>query len=143
MSFVCGTSKLRTYYAQNGSYIYELRDNVGSVRLTINRVKNSDGTVNVMQYSDYYPYGSLARSGGNGYRYDYQGAYAEKDSYTQRNNFALRMYDGRIGRWLSVGHAGQFFSPYKGWAVIQHGLAGRRFFPSLTFYLHSGAYSRN
>ncbi|MCO5951209.1 RHS repeat-associated core domain-containing protein, partial [Mucilaginibacter flavidus] len=57
---------------------------------------------------------SIARSGGATYRYDYQGAYAEKDPVTGLNNFQLRMYDSKIGRWLSTDPAGQHASPYEG-----------------------------
>ncbi|WP_462265373.1 RHS repeat-associated core domain-containing protein [Mucilaginibacter sp.] len=80
----------------------------------IARNKRSDGTVDVLTYSDYYPFGSIARNGGNGYRYEYQGAYAEKDPVTGYSNFDLRMYDGRIGRWLSVDPMGQYASLYEG-----------------------------
>jgi RHS repeat-associated protein len=93
--------------------VYEIRDNVGSVRVALNRTKVS-GQADVYTYNDYFPYGSIARSGGTTYRYDYQGAYAEKDPVTGLNNFDLRMYDGRIGRWLSVDPMGQYASPYEG-----------------------------
>ncbi len=48
------------------------------------------------------------------YSYDYQGQYSEKDPVTGLNNFELRMYDGRIGRWISKDPAGQFATPYEG-----------------------------
>lgn len=35
------------------------------------------------------------------YRYGYQGEFAEKDPDTGLNAFELRMYDSRIGRWIS------------------------------------------
>jgi len=111
---VYGSDRLGTYTIASNSYVYELRDNVGSVRVVINHTKNTDGTANIIQYNDYYPYGSIAQSGGMGYRYDYQGAYSEKDPITGYNNFELRMYDGKIGRWLSTDPAGQFASPYEG-----------------------------
>ncbi|TAH03206.1 MAG: hypothetical protein EAZ15_03565 [Sphingobacteriales bacterium] len=56
----------------------------------------------------------MARSGGVTYRYEYQGAYAEKDPITGFNNFDLRMYDGRKGRWLSTDPNAQYYSPYEG-----------------------------
>ena len=46
------------------------------------------------------------------YRYAYQGQ--EKDSETGKEAFELRLWDGRIGRWLTVDPAGEFFSPYLG-----------------------------
>ena len=79
---VYGADRLGTYTVAGNSYVYELRDNVGSVRVVINRTPGSNGQADVVQYNDYYPYGSLAQSGGSGYRYEYQGAYAEKDAVT-------------------------------------------------------------
>ena len=108
-----GTGRLGTYFVAGNNYVYELRDNVGSVRVAINGTKVS-GQADIYTYDDYYPYGSVARSGGQNYRYDYQGAYAEKDPVTGYNNFELRMYDARIGRWLSTDPAGQYASPYEG-----------------------------
>lgn len=110
---VYGSDRLGTYFISGTRYVYEIRDNVGSVRVAINRNK-VNGQADIVQYNDYYPYGSIARSGGTGYRYDYQGAYAEKDPVTGFNNFDLRIYDSRIGRWLSVDPAGQYASPYVG-----------------------------
>ncbi len=110
---VYGSSRLGTYFAAANNYVYEMRDNVGSVRIAINGTK-VNGQADIRQYNDYYPYGSLAQNGGAGYRYEYQGAYAEKDAVSKYNNFELRMYDGRIGRWLSVDPKGQDASPYEG-----------------------------
>jgi RHS repeat-associated protein len=109
-----GSSRLGTYTVSSGNYVYELRDNVGSVRVVINRNKNSSGQADITTFNDYFPYGSIAQSGGTTYRYDYQGAYAEKDPVTGWNNFQLRMYDGRVGRWLSVDPQNIGFTPYNG-----------------------------
>ncbi len=48
------------------------------------------------------------------YRYGYQGEYAEKEPELGNgvNSFELRMYDSRIGRWVSPDPAQQYFSPY-------------------------------
>jgi RHS repeat-associated protein len=109
---VYGSSRLGTYYLSANNYVYELRDNVGSVRVLLNNDKINN-KADVMNYADYYPFGSIARNGGTGYRYDYQGAYAEKDAVTDWNNFEARMYDGRIGRWLTIDPNQQFASPYE------------------------------
>jgi RHS repeat-associated protein len=67
--------------------------------------------------SDYYPFG-LPLDGteitDEPYRYGYQGQYSEKDSLTGWNQFELRMYDARFGRWISPDPYGQFASPYVG-----------------------------
>lgn len=78
--------------------------------LKINEQRSS-----IVAGSDYYPFG-LAMEGREitreDYRYGYQGQYSEKDKTTGWNEFELRMYDPRIGRWLSVDPYGQFASPY-------------------------------
>lgn len=69
----------------------------------------------VVAGADFFPFG-LAMDGREitveDYRYGYQGQYAEKDSVTGWNQFQLRMYDARFGRWLSVDPYGQHASPY-------------------------------
>lgn len=110
---VYGSDRVGNYFKAATNYVYEIRDNVGSVRVAINRSK-VNGQADIMQYNDFYPYGYVARNGGIGYRYEYQGAYAEKDPVTGLNNFDQRMYDSRIGRWLSTDQMGQHASPYEG-----------------------------
>jgi RHS repeat-associated protein len=48
----------------------------------------------------------------HGYRYKFQGQ--EKDPETGKEAFELRLWDGRIGRWLTTDPAGQYSSPYLG-----------------------------
>ena len=110
---VYASNRLGTYYVAANNYVYEIKDNVGSVRVAINSTKIS-GQADVYTYNDYFPFGSIAQSGGIGYRYDYQGAYSEKDPVTGYNNFQFRMYDGKIGRWLSKDSKHQFSSLYIG-----------------------------
>ena len=112
---IYGTGRLGTYFTTGSSYVYEIRDNVGSVRVAFAGSKTTGGLASVYSYNDYYPFGApLPGGGGTQYRYQYQGAYAEDDQNTEYNNFELRMYDARIGRWLSTDPAGQFDSPYEG-----------------------------
>ena len=49
---------------------------------------------------------------GEPYRYAFQGQ--EKDPETGKEAFQLRLWDGRIGRWLTTDPAGQYASPYLG-----------------------------
>ncbi len=46
------------------------------------------------------------------YRYAFQGQ--EKDPETGMEAFELRLWDGRLGRWLTVDPYRQFYSPYIG-----------------------------
>ncbi|MGB0525302.1 MAG: polymorphic toxin-type HINT domain-containing protein [Flammeovirgaceae bacterium] len=69
--------------------------------------------VEVVSYADYYPFGAEMRSSClTDMRYGYQGDFAEKDQETGWNAFELRMYDARIGRWLSMDPYAQYYSPY-------------------------------
>jgi RHS repeat-associated protein len=52
--------------------------------------------------------------GNKRYRYGYQGQYAEQDDETDFNSFELRLYNSRVGRWMSYDPEGQFDSPYIG-----------------------------
>ncbi len=47
-----------------------------------------------------------------GYRYAFQGQ--EKDPETGKEAFQLRLWDGRIGRWLTGDPSNQYHSPYLG-----------------------------
>ncbi|MEL7147222.1 MAG: RHS repeat-associated core domain-containing protein, partial [Bacteroidota bacterium] len=77
----------------------------------------------VLRKSDYYPFGAVAKNWSNpsktekdGYRYGYQGQYAEQDSATGWNAFELRMYDPLIGRFLAIDPYNVGASPYSGMA---------------------------
>ena len=63
---------------------------------------------------DYYPFGMPMpnRNVEGNYRYKFQGQ--EKDSETGKEAFELRLWDGRIGRWLTTDPKGQYHSPYMG-----------------------------
>ncbi|WP_313788453.1 RHS repeat-associated core domain-containing protein [uncultured Allomuricauda sp.] len=50
--------------------------------------------------------------GAEGYRYAFQGQ--EKDPETGKEAFQLRLWDSRIGRWLTTDPYGQYASPYLG-----------------------------
>lgn len=52
--------------------------------------------------------------GGEPYRYGYQGEFAETDPETGKPAFQLRLWDGRIGRWLTTDPYRQFNSLYLG-----------------------------
>jgi RHS repeat-associated protein len=79
------------------------------------RVEQTGGLI--LQEQHQYAYGAplpgLSYTVGNRrYRYGYQGQYAEHDSLTGFESFELRLYNSRIGRWMSYDPQGQFSSPY-------------------------------
>ena len=91
---------------------YQLNDHLGNVRAVI--MKNGENAVSLTAKTDYYPFGMPMpnRNIEGNYRYGYQGEFAEKDKETGLNAFQLRMYDARIGRWISPDPYGEFHSPY-------------------------------
>ena len=68
----------------------------------------------------FYPYGqrndalSWTRPSVRSYGRGYQGQNTRFDEETGYDNFELRLYDSRIGRWLSTDPMGQYHSPYVG-----------------------------
>ncbi|MCD2260799.1 RHS repeat-associated core domain-containing protein, partial [Psychroserpens luteolus] len=79
----------------------------------IDNVLIKDTSVETLAFSDYYPFGMPMPnrvSGANGYRYAFQGQ--EKDPETGKEAFKLRLWDGRIGRWLTTDPKKQYASPY-------------------------------
>jgi RHS repeat-associated protein len=69
----------------------------------------------VVAGADYYPFGLVMENREitrEHYRYGYQGQFSEEDNATGYNEFDLRMYDPKIGRWLSSDPYGQYYSPY-------------------------------
>ncbi|WP_375334362.1 RHS repeat domain-containing protein [Flagellimonas sp. C4] len=95
------------------TYVYELTDHLGNVRAVF--IKNGNDA-NLEGYTDYYPFGmpmpNRTLLGPEGYRYAFQGQ--EKDPETGKEAFQLRLWDSRIGRWLTTDPYGQYFSPYLG-----------------------------
>ncbi|WP_298140187.1 RHS repeat-associated core domain-containing protein [Flavobacterium sp.] len=112
---IYGLSRLGVY-VKNGTSDYanyEITDHLGNVRAVVRKVFNT-GAINVNSFADYYPFGEHLpfRNSMNGYKYAFQGQ--ELDGETGMEAFQLRLWDGRIGRWLSPDPAGQYFSPYLG-----------------------------
>lgn len=112
---IYGASRVGVYMkgVTTDSKTYQLTDHLGNVRAVAQRAVGSN-IVTTLSYADYYPFGEQlqGRSSASNYRYAYQGQ--EKDNETGMEAFELRLWDGRLGRWLTVDpkHAG--FSPYWG-----------------------------
>jgi RHS repeat-associated protein len=108
---IYGASRLGVYYRANNNSVYQLTDHLGNVRAVVERSgSNAIAIVN----TDYYPFGMPMpnRNLEGNYRYKYQGQ--EVDPETGKEAFELRLWDSRIGRWLTTDPAGQFSSPYLG-----------------------------
>jgi len=91
---------------------YELTNHLGNVLTTISDRKNTIAiakfTAEIQSSQDYYPFGSLMpgrKYSSNAYRFGFNGM--EKDDEItgvtgSHLDFGTRVYDSRLGRWLSV-----------------------------------------
>lgn len=108
---VYGAGRLGVFNRLDSSTNYQITDHLGNVRAVIKKVGTAPA---LQQWADYYPFGEQlpTRNSYNNYRYAYQGQ--ELDRNTGMEAFKLRLWDGRIGRWLNPDPYGQHFSPYLG-----------------------------
>ncbi|MDH7445718.1 RHS repeat domain-containing protein [Aquimarina sp. 2201CG14-23] len=116
---VYGAGRIGVFKRDNGSrsggnYVYQLADHLGNVRAVV--MKDGDNALSLASKTDYYPFGMpMPNKNIEGdYRYGYQGEFAEKDPETGKEAFELRLWDSRIGRWLTTDPMQEFASPYLG-----------------------------
>mgnify|MGYP000855434391 CR=1 FL=1 len=110
---VYGNSRLGVRYRGSGKTAYQLSDHLGNVRAVV--MENEGNAISITNKTDYYPFGMPMpnrQTTDGDYRYAYQGQ--EKDKETGKEAFELRLWDSRIGRWLTTDPAGQYASPYLG-----------------------------
>ena len=110
---IYGANRLGVFKKPNNTSVYQLTDHIGNVRAVLAK-DQSGNALAITQATDYYPFGmSMPNRNIEGdYRYKYQGQ--EKDPETGKEAFQLRLWDSRIGRWLTTDPAGQYASPYLG-----------------------------
>jgi RHS repeat-associated protein len=107
---IFGLSRLGVYNRASATSTYEITDHLGNVRAVVQKVS---GSPVIQSFADYYPFGELLPNRNSlNYRYAFQGQ--ELDGETGMEAFQLRLWDGRIGRWLSPDPYGQHDSPYAG-----------------------------
>jgi RHS repeat-associated protein len=126
-----------TYTRTLEQKMYELQDYLGNVRAVVSDAKymdiadsDLDGdndttyTAQLLSSNDYYPYGMVLPGSDYqsvDYRYGYQGKERDNDLKDGGNSydFGARIYDPRIGRWLSTDPLDEKFpnmSPYTAFA---------------------------
>lgn len=93
---------------------YYIKDQLGSVRITMNQQGN------VVSGQDYYPYGEICRSINNADPNDkYKFTEKERDTETNLDYFGARYFDSQISRWLSVD---PLADKYPGWSPYNYTL---------------------
>ncbi|WP_462264569.1 RHS repeat-associated core domain-containing protein [Mucilaginibacter sp.] len=95
-----------------GSRQYELTNHLGNVLATVSDRRLQDGSTSgvpnykpdVLTATDYYPFGMAmkGRSTGNAYRYGFNGKENDKDISDGAQDYGMRIYDGRVGRFASI-----------------------------------------
>ena len=110
---VYGAGRLGVYFKNSNETNYQITDHLGNVRAVIRKQTWANPNT-ISSFADYYPFGETLplRNSYNNYRYAFQGQ--EKDNETGMEAFKLRLWDARIGRWLSPDPYGQYHSPYLG-----------------------------
>jgi RHS repeat-associated protein len=100
-----------------GNKLFELSNHLGNVLVTVSDKKigvdaNSDGVIDyynadVVTANDYYPFGSQMpgrkfSQPNTKYRYGFNGKENDKDISEGGQDYGMRIYDNRLGRFLSV-----------------------------------------
>jgi len=106
---------------------YELTDHLGNVRATVSDMllprTGNDFDADLRTLTDYYPFGmtmpgrSYEAAGLDAHRYGYNGKENDNEVKGEGNSldYGARIYDPRVGRWLSVDPSGFKYpatSPY-------------------------------
>jgi RHS repeat-associated protein len=127
--------RLLACYHPDDEFSIFYTDHLGSTR----RLDDYNSSQNNMR-RDYFPYGEATLvSGSDTVGYQFTGK--ELDKATDLYYFGFRYYDARIGRWLVVDPAGQYWSPYVYCGnnpirvVDKDGLYGADVHYDLTYYM--------
>ena len=105
------------------AYIFLSNENLKQVDVHFDDVTITHTHSNIVAGADYYPFGLAMENReitDEPYRWGYQGQFSEKDLTTGMQEFELRNYDARIGRWTTTDPYGQYASPYLGMGNVPH-----------------------
>ena len=87
---------------------YELTNHLGNVLAVVSDQKKEDGSAQILNLMDYYPFGMEMDgrkyekdAADGGYRYGFEG-HEKEDIDGSSLDFGERIYDARLGRWSSI-----------------------------------------
>jgi len=116
VAVLAADTELDSFTRVLGCMNYELSNHLGNVLAVVSDQKipvdeTANDTINyflpnVLTWSDFYPFGMImpGRSGGKDYRHGFNGMERDDEVKGTANSldFGARIYDPRLGRWLSV-----------------------------------------
>ncbi|WP_083598237.1 DUF6443 domain-containing protein [Flavobacterium sp. CF108] len=111
-----GTQDLKFFpttegYAENNSgtfaYIYQYKDHLGNVRLAYKDVGTSTPSLQIVEESNYYPFGMKQKVAGEvinqtGYKYKYNGKEFQDELGLNFYDYGARKYDPALGHWMNM-----------------------------------------
>ncbi|WP_126243474.1 RHS repeat-associated core domain-containing protein [Chitinophaga rhizosphaerae] len=117
-------SYLSKWNGKDGKTLYELTNHLGNVVSTVSGAYDGSGEATVMSMTDFYPFGMVMPGRmfnleGSSYRYGFNGK--ENDNEVKgiegsQQDYGMRIYDPRVGKFLSVDPLTKSFSmltPYQ------------------------------
>lgn len=102
------------------SYIYQYKDHLGNVRLSYKDVGTSTPSLQIIEESNYYPFGLKQKVTGelivsSSYKYKYNGKELQDELGLNFYDYGARNYDAALGRWMNIdplAEKGRRWSPY-------------------------------
>ncbi|MDA3615534.1 RHS repeat domain-containing protein [Polluticaenibacter yanchengensis] len=148
----------KKYNFERGYKVFEIGNHLGNVLLAVSDrkrgVRNPSNVGEVLYYradvrsaSDYYAFGAPVKGRsyqGGGYRYGFNGKEKDNEISGEGNklDFGARIYDSRLGRWLSVDRIVKHYeSPYMAfannpvWIIDSDGMDSTRYYSTKGVYL--------
>jgi RHS repeat-associated protein len=102
------------------TYIYQYKDHLGNVRLTYKNIGTTTPTLQIVEESNYYPFGLKQKVDGeqiynSSYKYKYNGKELQDEMGLNLYDYGARNYDPALGRWMNIdplAEKSRRFNPY-------------------------------
>ncbi len=104
-------------------YVYNYTDHLGNVRLSY--TKGSDGKAQVVEESNYYPFGLKHKGYNNNsntltdkYKYGYNGKEEQDELGLNWTDYGARNYDPALGRWMNMDPLAEKYNPISPYTYV-------------------------